>query len=1135
MKKENQTIFLLASDLSKYLGCQFLTQLDWASIEGRIKKVYEKDLSREAFQIRGSQHEEAYSDFMEKEGYTKCELGLAETQVSTISAMKKGYDIITQATLSNKNWLGRADILKKVKTPSNLGNWSYEVVETKLSQETQAGTILQLCLYSDLLASIQEVQPELMTVVSPGFTITEYQFQKYSAYFRMLQNSLYKTITEPSINVEQPKGIYPEPVPQCDFCDWWMWCKQKRYDDDDLSIIANITKFQKEELHTLDIKTMTSMAKWEIPTDWQPSKGIRDNYIKTKEQAKIQYESKQEGKVLYKLLPLKEDYGLGELPIPSEGDIFFDIEGDTFVGNQGLEYLLGFSYKNQKGELTYTSLWSKNHEEEKIAFQNFIQFVINRLNKYPNLHIYHYAPYEPGAIKRLMGKHAICSDEVDSLLRMRRFVDLMRVVKRSMIVGIDRYSIKELEPLYEFKRDIPLREASAALHKLEFIYEIGQVEALDKEIARIVEGYNRDDCVSTKKLHNWLEKIHNSLGDKIGRPSLPVEEPLKKDISEKQEHIKNIQKQLMMSLPETKEERSQEQHMIWILSQLLEFYERERKAASWEFFRLTELTDNDLLYEKSGLHNLSYIENVGGTEQNPICRYSFQKQDFDIKIGSEAKQVGGEPYGTFIAIDQIKGFVDIKKKLEKPHTRSVFSFDYIRLEKHQNSIIRFAECVVDHGITSIGKFQATKDLLLKRSPRLNSKTSLKSLQKENKSNVEIAIRIIDQLDSSVLAIQGPPGSGKTYLASQVIISLAKQGKKIGVTALSHKVIQNLLTKVASICYDKNLDIKCAHKVSKKSENYSGHIEEIIDYTQVLKKIEKNKINVIGGTTWMWAREDFYESVDYLFIDEAGQFSLADALVVSQAGKNLVLLGDPRQLERPIQAKHPEDTDISALQHLMGENTLTISEEKGLFLKETWRMHPDICRFISEQFYEKRLKSKINCSNQKIIGSSFLETGLKYIPIKHKGCQTSSPEEVKIISKIYQEFLSNASWVNKDKITTRLTQNDILIITPYNAQVKLLTIALPQARIGTVDKFQGQEAAIVIYSLTASTQEDAPHGMSFLYSQNRLNVAISRAKCVSIMVGNPQIFSANCKSPAQIKLVNSFCRYKELAEHIIVET
>ena len=1131
--KENERLRLSAGDLSRYLGCHFLTQLDWAGADGRIQKEYQQELALEALQKRGMLHEEAYLDFLEQEGFTLLRAEEGASQDHILNAMKKGVDFIVQAPLSYKNWMGRADLLKKVSRPGTFGGWSYEVLDTKLAKETKAGAILQLCLYSDLLSRIQGVHPEYMSVIAPGepFLITRYPFKGYSAYYRMVRQALEETIAMGPVDVWNPADVYPEPVPQCDFCDWWKWCQKKRRHDDHISIVANITKNQKKELTQLGFGTITSLAAGEIPQAWRPKSGAKEGYFKTQEQAQIQCRSKDQNAVLYETLPLRENYGLAELPPPSPGDIFFDIEGDPFIGTQGLEYLLGYAYTNTKGAREYTGLWSKQPADEKQAFESFVGFVFERLKEYPDLHIYHYAPYEPGAVKRLMGKHAACEREVDSLLRMGKFVDLMRVVKRSMLVGVERYSIKELEALYGFHREVPLEQASKALHNLEFVYEMGWANELDQKVRESVEGYNRDDCVSTRALRDWLEKVRLRLikeGEDIKRPALPEkDEP--EILSEHQKEIRELQEKLTSGVPIAKEDRLPEQHAQWILAQLMEFHSREGKSVWWEYYRLSELTGEELLHEKAALSGLTYEKEVGGTEKNPICRYSFPEQDFDIKPGSQAKKPGGDHYGTFENVDTIHLYADIKKKAEESHADSLFSFERIDTKALHESIMRLAAWVAENGINSPGAYRAARDLLLKHPPRWEGgfagEGGEESLQKQGESVIEAAIRITQKLQGGVLALQGPPGSGKTYLASRVIAALVAQGKKVGVTALSHKVIRNLLERVS----DLSPGIQCAHRVSKESSGHEGLVSELIDYKQINKKLREGEISVLGGTTFMWSRENFFESVDYLFVDEAGQLALADTLASAQGALNLVLLGDPQQLEKPIQGVHPEGTDASALQHIMGETASTIDEKKGLFLADTWRMHPDVCRFISEQFYDDKLNSRKECSHQSLLGDAFSGTGLRYIPVEHEGNQSSSEEEAEIIQKIYDTLISSGSWVNRDKKKAPLTGDDILIITPYNAQVRLLSRKLPpDSKIGTVDKFQGQEAAVVIYSLATSSAEEAPRGMDFLYSGNRLNVAISRAKCMSILVGSAALFSPDCKDPIQMRLANSFCRYKELA-------
>jgi uncharacterized protein len=275
-------------------------------------------------------------------------------------------------------------------------------------------------------------------------------------------------------------------------------------------------------------------------------------------------------------------------------------------------------------------------------------------------------------------------------------------------------------------------------------------------------------------------------------------------------------------------------------------------------------------------------------------------------------------------------------------------------------------------------------------------------------------------------------------------------------------------------------------------------------------------------------------LDVLFIDEAGQFSLANALAVAPCAESLVLLGDPRQLAQPLQGLHPPGSNVSALDHLLAGHE-TMPGDRGLFLDRTWRLHPDICDFTSELYYEGRLTSRPGLERQHVTWTGDKSgTGLRWDPIAHAGNQNESLEEVSLIRETVNALLdSGATWTNDKDEEKRLTLNDILIVSPYNAQVAEIAKALPiGARVGTVDKFQGQEAPVVIYSMATSTPADAPRGMGFLYSPNRLNVATSRARCLVILVANGELLFPECRTPEQMKLANGLCRYREMATDVL---
>jgi uncharacterized protein len=403
--------------------------------------------------------------------------------------------------------------------------------------------------------------------------------------------------------------------------------------------------------------------------------------------------------------------------------------------------------------------------------------------------------------------------------------------------------------------------------------------------------------------------------------------------------------------------------------------------------------------------------------------------------------------------------------------------------------------------------------------------------------VSDAIRLAFELDHGVLPIQGPPGTGKTFTGSHMILELVKAGKKVGVTAVGHETIRNVLRAVCEHAAAQGLaDFQCLHKGKPKDENPEA-LHAIDDNARVAQLFATDAYRLLGGTSWLWANERFRESVDVLFIDEAGQMSLADVLAVSAGAKSLVLLGDPQQLEQPQQASHPPGAAASALEHLLG-GAKTIAGDRGLFLHQTRRLHPDICRFTAEAFYESRLSSFPGLERQAVLApagsaaAALGSAGLVFVPVEHDANQSRSNEEVEAIAALVANLTADTiRYRNAGDEEAPLTKADLMIVAPYNAQVTALAERLPGVRIGTVDKFQGQQAPVVIVSLTTSSPEDAPRGMDFLYSANRLNVATSRAKALCILVGSPRLFEPDCRTPLEMRLANTFCRYRELAREL----
>jgi uncharacterized protein len=1138
MKIEPDGIRLSATDLTNHLVCHHLTSLDLAVATGERPAPAWRSPDLWVLQKRGEEHEATYLAHLQDAGLTVLNLRDVDSEERAIAeayaAMTAGAPVIAQATFADHRWFGRADVLRRVERPSKLGAWSYEVYDCKLARETKATTVLQLSLYSELLAAVQDILPESMYVVPPSadFEAEPYRVLDFAAYYRYIKARLENVVDGASRSLP----TYPEPNLHCPLCRWWQECDAQWRRDDHLSLVAGISKLQRKQLQIWETSTVEQLAQLPLPIQQRPEHGSTEGYVRVREQARVQVLGRRKNGPVHEVLDITDDRGLSRLPDSSPGDIFFDLEGDPFVGLSGREYLFGFVVEDG-GKPVYACRWAPSAEEEKEAFEWFVDSVMARWSQHPGLHIYHFAAYEPSALKRMMGRHATREDEVDRMLRAGLLVDLHAIVKQTVRASVEEYSLKALEIFHAFERAVPLKDSRQAMHRVEHGLELGLFTDIDATTRKTIEGYNADDCLSTRSLRNWLEHERGALeeaGHKIGRPA-PSKGAPPEAVGERQQRVAALIQQLTQDIPADDQERTDEQRALWLLANLLDWHRRESKADWWEFFRLKDLPEEELLYDKSGLGGLTLIRRLGLNGKLPVDRYSFPKQETEIREGDAVLQKG-DKIGEVLAIDFADCTVDIKKtkKTIDTHPSSVFlDTRGPNWESLAESLFRLATWVRDNGIDAPGAHRAGRDLLLRRPPRL---TGEGELARPNESTVDAAKRVGMSLDHSVLAIQGPPGSGKTFTGARMICELVRQGKKVGVTAVSHKVVRNLLDAVLEAADETGLNwLRCVQKVSEKPEEDPP--ERIVLTTRnedPLTTLNEGAAQVAAGTAWMWSREEFFEAVDVLFVDEAGQMSLANALAVVQATKSIVLLGDPQQLDQPLRGSHPEGAEASALGHLLA-GAKTIAADKGLFLEKTWRLHPEICKFTSEVFYENRLQSRSGLERQQIDGHPWIgPAGLWFVPVNHQGNQNSSPEEVARVAGIVDSLLApGVIWIDDAGNARQVQLDDILIVAPYNAQVSDLANRLNGARVGTVDKFQGQEAAIVIYSLTTSSPEDAPRGMEFLYSLNRFNVATSRARAVVLVVGSPRLLEPECRTPRQMQLANALCRYGELAS--VIET
>jgi predicted RecB family nuclease len=1122
------------SDLVQFVQSEFATWMNRYSLIHRIESTEVDPLLDVLCQL-GDRHEKEYLLSLEQAGVEVYKIDGRGGYTATIAAMKAGAPYIYQAALRDGNWIGFADFLIRVNEPSDLGAWSYIPLECKLALHPKPYFVIQACAYCELLGAIQGRQPEQFALLLGDRQLQYFDRADYSYYVAQLRLDFLAMMErfDPS----------QRPIPTIsDHRPWQTVADQDLLDRDHLSLVANISRRHIRHLEADGINTVAQLAKLDRPIP-KLKTAIRERLVI---QAQLQCEARS-GKPTYRLLPVDPttpDRGLGGLPPASDFDIFFDMEGYPLGESGGLEYLFGATVC-EENELQFYDWWAHDRASECRAFEAFIDWVSDRWRRDPSLHIYHYAPYETTALKRLMGRHGTRESELDALLRGRVFVDLYRIVNQGLQVGEPAYSIKNLERFYGRKRagDVATAQDSVIQY-----FQWQQVRDGDRPedsaILATIRDYNREDCDSTYELARWLRTLQTEVGiDYCSQPIDPLElGPISNPNDQLSIDILKIANELELAEDSTlKKPEILAPGIQRLLAHLLNFHRRESRPFWWQRYLWMGMDERDLYDELdcwAGLIRTDrpVFDKTSKTKSSkPASQcYEYQfdpEQDCQLDQGTNCWFSPEDIIKNckIESIDRDQNYLTLtigptaqaKAEEQRPNWQppgrlNLIDCTYIDPKSMAQAIAQTVQTWRDSGRLQ----PALADFLARRSPRFKpGDIAYLPINGDAVAQLEGTIAAVSALDDSALCIQGPPGSGKTYTASQIILALLKQGKTIAVSANSHAVILNLLDRAHRNCVSNHVAVKIAKVQSKKPDNpISG-----IDYCTSLDKL-KGDYQLVGATVFQLCK--VVDQFDYLFIDEAGQMSIANFVAMARCAQNLVLMGDPMQLEQPIQGTHPGESGQSALGYLL-QGRATIPPDLGVFLRTSYRMHPNLCRFISEGIYEGRLDAhsdtvthRIKSSNQ----TTFIQSGLYFIAVDHQDNSKESAEEVEAIFKLVDRVTGLDYCSDRGSKVGQIGRDDILIVAPYNAQVNRLNERLgDRARIGTVDRFQGQEAPIVILSMCTSSLDQAPRGLEFLLNRNRLNVAISRGQCVAIVVANPQLASAHCTTLEQMVQVNLFCK------------
>lgn len=1091
MRDLDGSIFLSATDLMRFMGCPHATNLDLAHMRGTGPQPGETTEDAALLQKQGDVHEAAHLAHLKEAGRTVIEIErgkLGENAEATRESLAAGPDVVFQGALLSGNWGGWSDFLERVETPSALGPFSYEVADTKLKRRADPKHVLQLVLYSDLLTEIQGAAPEFAHVELGDGTRASLRLADYSAYARMARQRLEAFVADPPLT-------RPMPCADCGLCRWADHCEGVWQAEDSLFNVANISRSQVKKLEAAGVGTLEALSKLD-----HPIRGLAENtQARLIIQARLQH-ARKTGEPDYELRARQPSKGFDLLLEPQSGDLFYDIEGDPHYEG-GLEYLHGIWFDGQ-----FQTFWAHDHDAEARALSDLLAFFRARIAAYPNARIYHYAPYEITALKRLTTKYGIGEAFLDRLLRERRFVDLFAVVRGGLIGSEPNYSIKSMEAFYDRKRDGEVKTAGGSV----VAYERWR-ETQDQQILDEIEDYNRVDCISTEELRDWLISI---------RPSGPWP-ILALDAGEK-EVEDDADTQALRNMLAGSGLPQDRQDMLFNLGV---FHSREVKPAQWAVFDSAAKDEDDLLDDLDALAGLEAAGPVEPIKRSFARSYTYPPQETKLRGGKKATVpvFDGPPMTVVIeTMDHRARKITVKAGPNKANLLA----DQLTLHPDwpiNTGVIALALRDVIADQCGARRFTAVDDLLSRTAPRLSS--GLKADLLDGEDPVAGTIAVVNDMDGTVLPIQGPPGTGKTHVSARAILSLVRKGYRVGVASNSHEAIRNVLMGCLHALEDDNLDItlenaKLAHKVGGGEDGYP---DEFLEITRAQSNDDPalTQARVVGGTAWFFSRDENVQAFDWLFVDEAGQVGLANMAAMGRAARNIVLVGDPRQLPQVIQGSHPDPANVSCLDWMLRDYA-TIPADRGIFLPTSRRMHPDVCGFISKQVYEGRLSSHPDTAHQRITGTMLPEAGAFWVPVAHEGNAQIAQEEVVAIGKAVTELLGG-SWTKKDRSARPMRETDIIVVAPYNAQVNALRAALPLGvRVGTVDKFQGQEAPVCLVSMTASSAEETSRGMEFLFSLNRINVAVSRAKGLALVYGAPRLREAKCNTVEQMQLVNTLC-------------
>ncbi|WP_292764612.1 bifunctional RecB family nuclease/DEAD/DEAH box helicase [Microbacterium sp. UBA3486] len=1149
-----QRVIWSASDLKAAAECEFAWCRAIDAKLGRVPAVEEpEDATLKRAAELGDVHEQnvlaRYIDDLGDENVHRIEKvssvdadALAAAVDETIAALRSDAEVVFQAAFATEEFVGFADFLRK----DHDGRW--RVQDSKLARKARVTALMQLAAYVDQLDRLGIPRSDEVDLILGDGTLSTHAVDDLLPLFQVRRSRLRALIADRRI----AEGASGAPLAWGDdrgdlqivACGRCATCEEQVLAHRDLLMVARMRPVQRARLRASGIETIDELA---VAPEAPMGMNV-DTFETLRAQARLQLRADAEGAPTF---DVHYAQAIHTLPLPSHGDIFFDFEGDPLYTEPapdgealwGIDYLFGWVDNADQ----YSALWAHTFADEKRALEMFLDFVNARRLAHPGMHIYHYAPYETSHLVAMAARHGVREGEVDRLLREGVFVDLYPLVLRTVRVGSRSYSIKKLEPLYmgDDVRTSDVQKGDDSIVQYVAARELaaaGEKAEADAVLADLAD-YNRYDCVSTRRLRNWLIDIARRKGVTPAPPDDADEviyEPSPRSVA-------------LLADAERAVEDGSDGLVHRIAAAAIDYFPREAKSFWVSHFQ--RLREPVTMWD--GTRDVVKVDRPSSVVRREWSIGEGRRvMSRDIEIRGEVSPgttlgPGAQPF----ALYEVPAPFDTEvpsRAVHVPHTVTVVevlddgylvsesavqgqTWDELplaltpaappRVVSLQGAIDEWADAV--HAAAPGFPHDAATDILRRIPPRT---TSGEALPPARDDTIDAIVRGVLDLDRSYLAVQGPPGTGKTYTGSRVIARLVNEhGFKVGVVAQSHAIIETLLARIVA-------DGVAPAQVAKAPKDPEAEPP----YTVIPKNGMASFLAehagegaVVGGTAWDFSNTQRVDraGLDLLVIDEAGQFSLASTIAVAAGAKRLLLLGDPQQLPQVSQGAHPEPVDTSALGWVMDGDPV-VRSEYGYFLARSWRMHPFVAAPVSKLAYAGQLASAPGTELRALDG---IEPGLHVVPLRHRGNATQSPEEAAEVVRLVRDLVGRTFTDNDPDASTRpLAPSDIIVVTPYNAQRQLVLDALsdagfPDVPVGTVDNFQGKEAVVSITSLAASSGRDAPRGPEFLLLQNRLNVAISRAQVVAYLIHSPALLDDLPYTPEGVARLSAFARLVGAAE------